>query len=107
MDAQRLKQLLSREESEKLDFKACLKLCTESDKKELVKDVTAIANSRGGRVISSMELKIRPSAFSALTNQTFRKNKSSRSYITEPIRRFRYRLISLSMKKNAGGYHDL
>lgn len=49
MDAQRLKQLLSREESEKLDFKACLKLCTESDKKELVKDVTAIANSRGGR----------------------------------------------------------
>ena len=44
-----MKQLLSREEGEKLDFKACLKLCTESDKKELAKDVTAIANSKGGR----------------------------------------------------------
>jgi len=49
VDVQKLKQLLSREEDEKLDFKACLKLCTESDKKELVKDVTAIANSKGGR----------------------------------------------------------
>lgn len=49
VDAQKVKQLLSREESEKLDFKACLKLSTESEKKELVKDVTAIANSKGGR----------------------------------------------------------
>ncbi|NLX63317.1 MAG: transcriptional regulator [Clostridiaceae bacterium] len=49
MDVQRLKQLLSREENEKMDFKAQLKLTTESEKKELVKDVTAIANSRGGR----------------------------------------------------------
>lgn len=49
MDVQKLKQLLSREEGEKLDFKACLKLSTESDRKELVKDVTAIANSKGGR----------------------------------------------------------
>jgi len=49
VDTQRLKQLLSREEGEKLDFKAELNLSTESEKKELVKDVTAIANSRGGR----------------------------------------------------------
>jgi len=49
VDAQKLKQLLSREEGEKLDFKACLKLTTESERKELVKDVTAIANSKGGR----------------------------------------------------------
>ncbi len=49
MDIQKLKQLLSREEGEKLDFKAELNLSTESDKKELVKDVTAMANSRGGR----------------------------------------------------------
>lgn len=49
MDIQRLKQLLSREENEKMDFKAQLKLTTEGEKKELVKDVTAIANSRGGR----------------------------------------------------------
>ncbi len=49
MEIQRLKQLLSREEDEKLDFKAELKISTEGEKKELVKDVTAIANSRGGR----------------------------------------------------------
>lgn len=49
MDAQKLKQLLTKEEGEKLDFKAELHLTTESEKKELVKDVTAIANSRGGR----------------------------------------------------------
>lgn len=49
MDIQKIKQLLAREEGEKLDFKACLCLLTESDKKELVKDVTAMANSRGGR----------------------------------------------------------
>ncbi|HBR01790.1 MAG TPA: transcriptional regulator, partial [Ruminiclostridium sp.] len=49
MDVQKLKQLLSREEDEKLDFKAKLNLATESEKKELVKDVTAMANTRGGR----------------------------------------------------------
>lgn len=49
MDVQKLKQLLKQEEGEKLDFKAELHLATESEKKELVKDVTAIANSRGGR----------------------------------------------------------
>ena len=49
MDVQKLKQLLLREEGEKLDYKAELHLVTESDKKELVKDVTAMANTRGGR----------------------------------------------------------
>jgi predicted HTH transcriptional regulator len=49
VDVQKLKQLLKREESEKLDFKAELHLVTESDKKELVKDVSAMANTRGGR----------------------------------------------------------
>lgn len=49
VDTQRLKQLISREEGEKLDFKAELNLNTEGEKKELVKDVTAIANTRGGR----------------------------------------------------------
>jgi len=49
VDVHKLKQLLSQEENEKLDFKAELHLSTESERKELVKDVTAIANSRGGR----------------------------------------------------------
>ncbi|NMA67630.1 MAG: transcriptional regulator [Clostridiaceae bacterium] len=49
MDVQKLKQLLSQEECEKLDFKAELHISTESEKRELVKDVTAMANTRGGR----------------------------------------------------------
>jgi len=49
MDADRIKQLLRREEGPKLDFKAILHLNTEGEKKELTKDVIAIANSRGGR----------------------------------------------------------
>ncbi len=49
MDIHKLKQLLKREEGPKLDFKACMHLSTESEKKELTKDVIAIANSRGGR----------------------------------------------------------
>ncbi|MCX8129181.1 MAG: putative DNA binding domain-containing protein [Clostridia bacterium] len=49
MDINKLKQLLKQEEGPKLDFKASLTLNTESEKKELTKDVIAIANSRGGR----------------------------------------------------------
>lgn len=49
MDRQKLKQLLRAEEGPKLDFKAELHLVNESDKKELTKDVIAMANSRGGR----------------------------------------------------------
>ena len=49
MDAGRIKQLLRREEGPKLDFKQTLHLNTESEKKEITKDVIAIANSRGGR----------------------------------------------------------
>lgn len=49
MDMQKVLTLISRDEGPKLDFK--LKLCieTEGNKKELAKDVCAIANSRGGR----------------------------------------------------------
>ncbi|SKA85165.1 Putative DNA-binding domain-containing protein [Caloramator quimbayensis] len=49
MDIQKLIQLLSKEEGPKLDFKLKLFTDTESSKKELSKDVCAIANSRGGR----------------------------------------------------------
>ncbi|WAM31092.1 RNA-binding domain-containing protein [Caldicellulosiruptor naganoensis] len=49
MDKYKLKALLESDEGPKLDFKSKLSLETESEKKELVKDVIAIANSRGGR----------------------------------------------------------
>jgi ATP-dependent DNA helicase RecG len=49
LDRERIKQLLRREEGPKLDFKSALHLNTEREKKELTKDVIAMANSRGGR----------------------------------------------------------
>lgn len=49
MDSCKLRALLKKEEGPKLDFKAKISLETYGDKKEFVKDVIAIANSRGGR----------------------------------------------------------
>lgn len=49
MDAQKIRFLLTKAEGPKLDFKLKLSTDTESSKKELAKDVSAIANSRGGR----------------------------------------------------------
>lgn len=49
MDRQKLYTLLQKPEGTKLDFKAQLSLKTESEKKEMAKDVAAIANSKGGR----------------------------------------------------------
>lgn len=50
MDSKKLLSLIKREESTKLDFKLRLELYNETGKKELTKDVCAIANSPGGRV---------------------------------------------------------
>ena len=49
MDIKKLKVLLKKEEGTKLDFKLSLDLINESGKKELAKDICAIANSKGGR----------------------------------------------------------
>lgn len=49
MDIYKLERLISKYEGPKLDFKARLRLETESEKKEFTKDVIAIANSKGGR----------------------------------------------------------
>lgn len=49
MDLRKIKNLLKKEESTKLDFKRKIDIYTDSGKKELAKDVCAIANSRGGR----------------------------------------------------------
>ncbi len=60
MDRQKLKQLLKAEEGPKLDFKEVLRLVNESDKKELTKDVIAMANSRAGAAISSLAYRTKP-----------------------------------------------
>ncbi|WP_069997502.1 AlbA family DNA-binding domain-containing protein [Cellulosilyticum sp. I15G10I2] len=49
MNLNKLKQLLKNDEGFKLDFKLKLSLELESEKKEFVKDVIAIANTPGGR----------------------------------------------------------
>ena len=49
MDIKKLQRLLKKEEGTKLDFKLRLELWNETGKKELAKDVCAIANSKGGR----------------------------------------------------------
>ncbi len=49
MNINKLRQLLKRDEGFKLDFKLKVSLELESDKKEFVKDVIAIANTPGGR----------------------------------------------------------
>jgi ATP-dependent DNA helicase RecG len=49
LDEVKLKQLLRKDENPKLDFKRSLSLSTDGEKKELTRDVLAIANSRGGR----------------------------------------------------------
>jgi len=49
MDMKRISMLLKRDEGTKLDYKQKIDILIESGKKELAKDVSAIANSRGGR----------------------------------------------------------
>lgn len=49
MTVQKLEELLRMGEGEKLDYKQDFLLDTETRKKEFVKDITAIANSKGGR----------------------------------------------------------
>lgn len=49
MNIKRLNTLLKKEEGPKLDFKLKIDLYSESGKKEFAKDISAIANSKGGR----------------------------------------------------------
>jgi len=49
MDTKKVSILLKRDEGTKLDFKQKIDILIESGKKELAKDICAIANSRGGR----------------------------------------------------------
>jgi predicted HTH transcriptional regulator len=49
VDVKKLKKLLKNEENIKQDYKLKLDFTTESGKKEFAKDISALANSRGGR----------------------------------------------------------
>lgn len=49
MNGKKLRSLLKKDENTKLDFKLRIDISTESGKKELAKDICAMANTRGGR----------------------------------------------------------
>ncbi len=49
MDRDKLKRILSQREGPKLDYKLLMPLVTETHKKEIAKDVIALANTSGGR----------------------------------------------------------
>lgn len=49
MNIKKFLSLLKRSEGPKLDFKQCINVENDSGRKELAKDICAIANSRGGR----------------------------------------------------------
>ena len=49
MNLYKLRHIIKKGEGPKVDFKATIKLATDSEKKELARDVIAIANTRGGR----------------------------------------------------------
>lgn len=78
MDKYKLKMLLESDEGPKLDFKQSLSLETDGEKKELVKDVIAIANSRGGRGYIIFGLKIRQKELLELKTRTSLKKKFSK-----------------------------
>jgi len=61
MDSKKLLALVKKQEGTKLDFKLRLELYNETGKKELTKDICAIANSNGGRgyIIVGIEDKTR------------------------------------------------
>lgn len=61
MDSKKLLALIKKQEGTKLDFKLRLELYYETGKKELTKDICAIANSKGGRghIIVGVEDKTR------------------------------------------------
>ncbi|MGL5378885.1 AlbA family DNA-binding domain-containing protein [Clostridium sp.] len=61
MDLKRVRAIIKREEGVKLDFKLKLSLATEMGKRELAKDICAIANSNGGRgyIVVGVEDKVK------------------------------------------------
>ena len=75
MDVQKLQQLLAREEGPKLDFKLDLSLHRESAKRELAKDVSAIANSRGGRGYIVIGIKDKSKEVSGIDQKHFSEEK--------------------------------
>lgn len=102
MNKKKLLNLIKKEEGTKLDFKQKLELDTESSKKEIAKDICAIANSKGGRgyIIIGVEDKTKVIAGieknSVLSEEQIQQIISSRCEPPIPIS---YEVIELSDKK--------
>lgn len=57
MNKKKLLSLIKQREGTKLDFKLQIDISSESGKKDLLKMICAIANSRGGRGYLKLELR--------------------------------------------------
>ncbi len=97
MDSQKLATLLKRNEGPKLDFKAKLDLTTESGKKELAKDVMAIANSQGGRGHILIGVEDRTKAIIGISQEDYSEERIQQivSNRCEPPLSIRYETVSI------------
>lgn len=75
VDAQKVLSIISREEGPKLDFKVKLTLDVESAKKELARDVCAIANSKGGRGYMLIGIEDKTKKIIGITKDDFNEEK--------------------------------
>jgi ATP-dependent DNA helicase RecG len=75
MDIQKILFLLTKDENPKLDFKLKLSSETESSKKELAKDISAIANSKGGRGFIIFGIEDKTKAIIGINKSEFNEEK--------------------------------
>lgn len=104
MDKKRLASLIKKDEGTKLDFKVKLDLEIESGRKELAKDVCAIANSKGGRgyLIIGVEDKTKRIAGIDASNITEEQIQQIVSSRCEPPIPISYEVIQYNEEKKLG-----
>lgn len=75
MNLQKLEYLISKEEGAKLDFKEEIDITTQSGKKELAKDIIAMANSHGGRGYIIIGVKDKTKEITGLPSEKFNEER--------------------------------
>jgi predicted HTH transcriptional regulator len=100
LDKQRLIALLQKTEGTKLDFKLQMSLKTDSEKKELTKDVIAMANSKGGRGYIIFGIEDKTKKIIGINDETYREEQIQQiiSQRCEPPVAINYDIISLENK---------
>ncbi|NMM65385.1 ATP-binding protein [Clostridium sp. P21] len=75
MDRKKFLNLLKKSEGTKLDFKQSIEIETDSGRKELAKDICAIANSRGGRGYLIIGIEDKTKRIVGIENHAFSEEK--------------------------------